>query len=60
MDCSLNASELCMFIGRVNYYQEMWPSHAHILKPLTDHLRLKKCAPIPWIPDMQAAFEKDP
>ena len=36
----------------------MWPSHAHILKPLTDHSRLKKCAPIPWTPEMQAAFDK--
>ena len=36
----------------------MWPSHAHILKPLTDHSGLKKRAPIPWTPEMQAAFDK--
>ncbi|KAL7477288.1 hypothetical protein ACHAW6_003099 [Cyclotella cf. meneghiniana] len=47
-----------MFIGCINYYREMWPSHAHILKPLTDHSGLKKHAPIPWTPDMQTAFNK--
>jgi hypothetical protein len=36
----------------------MWPSHAHILKPLTDHSGLKKHAPIPWNNDMQQAFGK--
>ena len=36
----------------------MWPSRAHILKPLTDHSGLKKHAPIPWTPEMQAAFDK--
>ncbi|KAL7481659.1 LOW QUALITY PROTEIN: hypothetical protein ACHAW6_007337 [Cyclotella cf. meneghiniana] len=36
----------------------MWPSHAYILKPLTDHSGLKKHAPIPWTPDMQTAFDK--
>ncbi|KAL7479724.1 hypothetical protein ACHAW6_005453 [Cyclotella cf. meneghiniana] len=57
-DCPWNASELCMFIGCVNYYRDMWPSCAHILKPLTDHSDLKKRVPIPWTPDMQAAFDK--
>jgi hypothetical protein len=36
MDHPCNATELHMFIGCVNYYRDMWPSHAHILKPLTD------------------------
>ncbi len=53
-----NATELHMFIGCINYYQGMWPSHAHILKPLTDHSGLKKHAPIPCTPDMQTAFDK--
>ncbi|KAL7486045.1 hypothetical protein ACHAW6_011649 [Cyclotella cf. meneghiniana] len=38
MDCPQNASKLCMFIGCVNYYWDMWPSCAHILKLLTDNL----------------------
>ena len=36
MDWPCNATELCMFIGCVNYYHDMLPSCAHILKPLTD------------------------
>ena len=58
MDHAHNATELCMFIGCVNYYRDMWPSLAHILKPLTDQSGLKKRAPIEWTDDMQQAFEK--
>jgi hypothetical protein len=46
MDHPCNTTELRMFIGCVNYYHDMWPSHAHILKPLTDQSGLKKRAPI--------------
>ncbi len=46
MDCPHNATELRMFIGCVKYYHDMWPSCAHILKPLTDQSGLKKRAPI--------------
>jgi hypothetical protein len=48
----------CMFIGCVNYYRDMWPSRAHILKPMTDHSNLKKRAPIKWTDEMQKAFDK--
>jgi hypothetical protein len=58
MDYPCNATELRMFIGCVNYYLDMWPSHAHILKPLTDQSGLKKRAPIKWTDDMQQAFNK--
>jgi hypothetical protein len=58
MDLSCNATELRMFIGCVNYYHDMWPSCAHILKPLTDQSILKKRAPIKWTDDMQQAFDK--
>ncbi|KAL7482648.1 LOW QUALITY PROTEIN: hypothetical protein ACHAW6_008313, partial [Cyclotella cf. meneghiniana] len=45
MDRPRNATELHMFIGCINYYHGMRSSHAHILKPLTDHSGLKKmCA----------------
>ncbi len=47
-----------MFIGCVNYYRDMWPSRAHILKPLTDRSGLKKRAPIKWTDEMQTAFDK--
>jgi hypothetical protein len=58
LDCPHNATELCMFIGCINYYRDMWPSHAHILKPLTDQSGLKKRAPIKWTDEMQKALDK--
>ncbi len=58
MDHPHNATELCMFIGCVNYYRDMWPSCAHILKQLTDQSGLKKKAPIKWTDEMQKAFDK--
>jgi hypothetical protein len=58
MDRPRNATELCMFIGCINYYCDMWPSHAHILKPLTDQSGLKMRAPIKWTDEMQQAFDK--
>jgi hypothetical protein len=48
IDCPCNAMKLRMFISCVNYYGDMWPSCAHILKPLTDQSGLKKQAPIKW------------
>jgi hypothetical protein len=47
-----------MFNGCINYYCDMWPSHAHILKPLTDQFGLKKRAPIKWTDEMQKVFDK--
>jgi hypothetical protein len=58
MDHPCNATELRMFIGWVNYYGDMWLSHAHIPKPLTDQSGLKKRAPIKWTDKMQQAFDK--
>ncbi len=46
MDCPRNVTELRMFIDCVNYYCDMWPSHAHILKLLTDQFGLKTKAAI--------------
>jgi hypothetical protein len=58
MERPCNATEQCMFIGCVNYYRDMWPSCAHILKPLTDQSDLKKKAPIKWTEEMQKVFDK--
>ena len=58
MDRPRNASELRMFIGFVNFYRDMWPSRAHVLKPLTDMSGLPKKAPINWTPECQVAFDK--
>ncbi len=58
MDRPCNATELRMFIDCINYYCDMWPSPAHILKPLTDQSGLKKRAPMKWTDEMQKAFDK--
>jgi hypothetical protein len=58
MDHPCNATELCTFIGCVNYYHDMWMSRAHVLKPLTDQSGLKKKTLIKWTDEMQQAFEK--
>jgi hypothetical protein len=58
MDHPCNATELRMFIGCVNYYCDMWPSRAHILRPLPDQSGLKKKAPIKWTDEMQKALHK--
>jgi hypothetical protein len=58
MDRPCDATELCMFIGCVNYYCDMWPSRAHNLKPLIDRSGLKMKAPIEWTGEMQKAFDK--
>ena len=36
----------------------MWPSRAHVLKPLTNLAGSKKRAKIKWTPDMGNAFKK--
>ena len=58
MDRPRTSSELRRFIGCVNYYREMWPSRAHILKPLTDCSGLKKGVKLNWTDEMQSAFDK--
>ncbi len=58
MDRPCNTTELRMLIGCINYYCDMWPSRAHILKPLTDQFGLKKRAPTKWTDEMQKAFDK--
>jgi hypothetical protein len=58
MDHPRDATELRMLIGCVNDYRDMWPSRAHILKPLTDQSGLKKKAPIKWTDEMQKAFDE--
>jgi hypothetical protein len=58
MDRPQNATELCLFIDCINYIRDMWSSHAHALKPMTDQSGLKKCDSINWTNEMQQAFEK--
>jgi hypothetical protein len=56
MDHPCTATELRMFIGCVNYYHGMRPSHVHDLEPLMDQSGLKKKAPIKWTDERQKAF----
>ena len=58
MDRPKTPKELRKFIGMVNYYRDMWPSRAHVLKPLTDKAGLKKGAKLDWTDEMQLAFDK--
>jgi hypothetical protein len=53
-----NTTELRMFIGCINQYRDMWPSHARILKPLIYQSGLKKKAPIKWTDETQKALDK--
>jgi hypothetical protein len=58
MDHPRNTTELRMLIGCVNYFRDMWPSHAHILKLLMGQSSLKKKASIKWTDGMQKVFNK--
>ena len=55
MDCPRNAKQLKSFLGSVNFYRDMWPSRAHILKPLTD---LTGKTTFDWTAEATKAFEK--
>ncbi len=33
-----SVKELCTFLGLVQYYQDLWEKHSHLLVPLTDHI----------------------
>ena len=50
-----NIKELCSFLGMVNYYQDMWPQHTHVLTPLTV---LMGKGPFCWDAKHQVAFEQ--
>ena len=55
MDRPRTTTQVKSFIGSVNFYRDMWPSRAHILKPLSDLTKHKKFV---WTPEADAAFKK--
>ncbi len=58
MDYPCNITGLCLLIGYISYYPDMWPSCAHVLKLFTDQSGLKNKAPIKRTDKMQKAFNK--
>ena len=53
--------DMRMFVGAVNYYKDMWPSRAHILKPLTDKAgnnQPKSRKDFDWTEEMEKAFKR--
>ena len=58
MDRPKDSTALRGFIGMVNYYRDMWPSRAHVLKPLTELSGLKKKQPLTWTSEMDESFKK--
>ena len=49
--------QMSAFIGAVNYYKDMWPKRAHLLKPLMDQSG-KKPKDFKWTEAMNTAFEE--
>ncbi len=60
MDRPRAATDLRRFIGCINFYRDMWPSHSHVLVPLSVCSGLKKNTVLNWTPKMQEAFNKMP
>ena len=55
LDAPKTASNLCSFIGAVNFHCDMWPHHAHFLAPLAS---LTGKSTLEWTPEHQKAFER--
>ena len=51
----INTKQVRSFVGLVNYYKDMWPRRAHILKPLTDLCSPK--TPFIWSETHEEAFQ---
>ena len=57
MDRPRTPKALRDFIGCVNYYRDMWPSPAYVLKPLTDKSGLKGGEKLIWTDKTLTTFE---
>ena len=55
LDTPKTASDLCSFIGAVNFHRDMWPHRAHFLAPLTS---LTGKSTLEWTPEHQKAFKR--
>ena len=58
MDRSKTSTSLRAFIGCINYYRDMWPSRAHVLKTFTKLSGMKRRATIIWTLELDDVFKK--
>jgi hypothetical protein len=42
MEAPQTMKQLCLFIGAITFYRDMFPKHSHILMPLTDQVGKKR------------------
>jgi RNase H-like domain found in reverse transcriptase len=54
MQQPVTVKQFFLFLGVVNYYQDMFPKRAHILAPLTT---LSGTQTLKWSPECQSAFD---
>ena len=54
LDRHKTLKHLRAFLGAVNYYRDMWPRRADVLKPLTDKSGTKTFV---WTDEMEKAFK---
>ena len=54
LDRPKTLKHLRTLLGAVNYYRDMWPRRAHVLKPLTDKSGTKTFV---WTNDMGKEFK---
>ncbi len=55
LDTPKTVSDLCSFIGAVNFHRDMWPHCAHFLAPLAS---LTGKSTLEWTPEHQKAFKR--
>ena len=55
MEPPKNTKQMRSFLGVVNYYRDLWPCRAQIIKPLSDRTGAKSFV---WTEEMDKAFKE--